>query len=203
MTASWTRLRFAAAPLVVGLVAVLGAACAPPVAAPTGIIFNAPAVGYLGKTFVPTPTAVNQLPVSISLATSSTGCSLTEGVVSFDAVGTCTLLADQPGDETHDPLPQVRRTIQVLPCPPLREGRWTGPEYTYADVFIGGSTTFAGTVNLAAFGAGIQSFAGTIDCDFVQMTFNGTGLSGWLSPTGSTLTSSYSGIPIVLNAPPA
>jgi hypothetical protein len=204
MTASRTRLRFAAAPLLVGLVAMLGAACAPPpVAAPTGISFNPPRVGYVGKQYVPKATAANKLPVSFSLDAASTGCSLTAGVLYFDSVGSCIVLADQPGDTNHPPLPQVRRTIAIYECPPLRAGRWTGPQYTYADVIIESSTTFSGTVNLSAFGMGSQPFAGTVDCDFVRMTFNGTALAGRLSPTGSTLSASYSGISVVLNAPPA
>lgn len=202
MNAPWTRLRLAAAPLLVGLV-VLAAACAPPPEAPTGISFNPPAVGYVGKQYVPKATAANNLPVSFSLDAPSTGCELTGGVLYFDSVGSCVVLADQPGDATNPPLPQVRRTITIYECPPLRAGRWTGPEGTSANVVVNGSTTFSGTVDLTAFGAGVQSFAGTIDCDLVLMTFNGTALSGRLAPDGSRLWSSFNGISIELTAPPA
>jgi streptogramin lyase len=203
MTASRTRLRLAAAPLLVGLVALLGAACAPPPAAPTGNSFNPPGVGYVGKQYVPTATAANNLPVSFSLDAASSGCSLTAGVLHFTSVGSCIVLADQPGDATHPALPQVRRTITVYGCPPLRGGVWTGPQGTSATVVLGGSTSFSGTVDLSAFGAGVQSFAGTIDCDLVRMTFNGTALSGRLSPDGATLSASYSGFSVVLYAPAA
>ncbi|MGB3409872.1 MAG: hypothetical protein WBA45_01640 [Microthrixaceae bacterium] len=203
MTAPWTRLRHVAAPLIFGLVVVLGVACAPPPAAPTGISFYPPAVGYVGKQYVPTATAANNLPVSFSLDAPSTGCALTAGVLHFDAVGSCVVLADQPGDATNPPLPQVRRTITIYECPPLRSGKWTGPEGTSANVVVSGPTSFSGTVDLSAFGAGVQSFVGTIDCDLVRMTFNGTALSGRLSPDGSMLSSSFNGIAIDLYAPPA
>lgn len=202
MSRSRTSWRLTAAPLLVGLLGVLAVACAPPVAAPTGISFNPPGVGYVGKQYVPKATAANQLPVSFSLDASSTGCSLIAGVLYYDAVGDCVVLADQPGDATNPPLDQVQRTIRVYECPPLRSGLWTGPQGTSADVLVSGST-FYGTANLATFGIGTQPFSGTVDCDVAQMSFNGTPLTGRLSFDGSTLSSSYSGIPIVLNAPPA
>ncbi|CAN5463953.1 hypothetical protein BH10ACT3_BH10ACT3_21460 [soil metagenome] len=202
MNASRTRLRYAAVPLFVGLVALLGAACAPPPAAPTGINFNPPGIGYVGKQYVPAATAANNLPVSFSLDAASTGCALTAGVLRFNVVGSCIVLADQPGNATTPALPQVRRTIKIYQCPPLRAGLWTGPQGTSANVILGGST-FSGTVDLSAFGAGVQSFAGTIDCDLVRMTFNGTALAGRLSPDGSTLSAEYAGIAVVLTAPRA
>lgn len=202
MTAPRTRVRYAAAPLLVGFIALLGAACAPPAPVPTGISFNPPGVGYVGKQYVPTATAANKLPVSFSLDAASTGCSLAGGVLSYTSVGSCIVLADQPGDATHPPLPQVRRTIRVYECPPLRSGLWTGPQGTSANVVAGGSA-FSGTVDLSAFGFGVQQIAGTVDCDLVRMTFNGTPLSGRLSPDGTTLSASYSGISVVLRAPAA
>lgn len=202
MHASRTRLRYAAAPLLVGLVAMLGVACAPPAPVPTGITFNPPGVGYVGKQYVPTASAANGLPVSFSLAGSSAGCSLTSGTLHFTAVGSCVVNADQPGDATHPALPQVQRTIKIYECPPLRSGLWTGPQGTSANVLVSGST-FSGTVDLSAFGIGAQPFAGTVSCEVVQMSFNGTPLTGYLSPSGSTLTGSFSGITVVLNAPAA
>jgi hypothetical protein len=202
MTSSRTGVRAAAAPLLVGLMALLAAACAPPAPTNTGISFNPPSVGYVGKAYVLKATAANRLPVSFSLDASSTGCLLVEGVLYFESVGSCVVLADQPGDATNPPLPQVKRTIRVLECPPLRAGLWTGPQGTSANVIVDGST-FTGSVNLTALGFGIQPIAGVVDCDVVQMTFNGTPLTGRLSPTGSTLSSTYNGISIVLNAPAA
>lgn len=200
MTTSRT-VRLTVAPLFLAVVAMVAASCAPP-PAPRGIVFNPPPIGYVGQQYVPTATAPNQLPVVFSLDAASTGCSLIDGVLYFDAVGSCVVLADQVGNETTPALPQARRTITVYECPPLRSGRWTGPQGTSADIVAVGST-FSGTVDLSTLGFGVQAVAGTINCDLVQMTFNGTPLSGRLSFDGSRLTGSYSGISVVLNAPPA
>lgn len=156
----------------------------------------------MGKQYVPKASAANGLPVSFSLGASSADCSLIAGVLYFDSTGDCVVLADQPGDATHPPLDQVSRTIRVYECPPLRAGLWTGPQGTSANVIVNGSI-FTGSVDLTALGFGVQSFGGFVDCDVVQMTFNGTPLTGRLSPTGSTLSSTYNGISIVLNAPAA
>ncbi|MEI2699037.1 MAG: hypothetical protein V9E94_12080 [Microthrixaceae bacterium] len=189
-------------PLFAGLLVVLAAACAPPPAAPKGIVFNPPTTGYVGQQYVPKATAPNSLPISFSLDATSTGCSLAGGVLSFDAVGTCVVLASQTGDDTTTALPTVRRTIRVYECPTLRSGRWTGPQGSYADV-VAGASTFSGTANLAVLGLGVQPFAGTKSCEVLQMTFNGVALSGKLSFDGARINASYSGIAVVLNAPPA
>lgn len=201
MTATRTRLRIVATPIVVGLVAMLGAACAPPPKAPTGIIFNVPAVGYIGKQLTPTASAPNNLPVEISLGEASSGCTLSGGVLYFTEAGSCIILASQTSTETTEALPTQQRLISVQGCPPLREGLWTGPQGTSASVNVAG-TIFWGTVDLSAFGSGVWNFDGTIDCDLVRMVFNGTSLSGRLSPDGMRLSASYSGISVVLNAPP-
>jgi hypothetical protein len=189
------------APLFIGLVAVLAVACAPP-PAPPGISFNPPGVGYVGQDYVLKASATNNLPVSFALDPSSTACTLTAGVLSFDAVGSCTVTASQQSDGSTAALPSVTRTISVYECPTLRSGVWTGPQGTSATV-VAGESTFYGTVDLSAFGIGVQSFQGTIACDLVQMTFNGTALSGRLSYDGNRITGSYQGISIVLNAPPS
>ena len=151
MTPTRQRLRVAAAPLFISLVAVVAASCAPPPAAPKGIVFNPPSIGYVGQQYVPKATAPNSLPIAFSLDSASTGCSLVGGVLSFTAVGTCVVLASQTGDGTTAALPTVTRTIRVYECPTLRSGRWTGPQGTYADVVAGGAT-FSGTASLAVLG---------------------------------------------------
>lgn len=49
--------------------------------------------------YTPQATASSGLPVTISLAAASTGCSLSAGVVSFTAEGTCVIEANQAGDD--------------------------------------------------------------------------------------------------------
>ncbi|MFV0318683.1 MAG: hypothetical protein ACK5O2_17190 [Microthrixaceae bacterium] len=201
MTTTSVRVRLLAAPLLLGIIAMVGA-CAPTPPPYKGIVFNAPGVGYVGKQFTPTATSTSGLPVSLALDPSSTGCSFTDGVVSYDSTGVCVINANQPGDETHPADPQVQRKITIYDCPPLRSGVWTGPMNLSANVFVSGDT-FTGTVDLTSLGYGVQEFGGTISCEVVNMTFNGTPLRGTLSPDGTTLSSSYQGIAIVLHAPPA
>lgn len=191
----------ACAAVLLGLVGLVGAACAPPPSTPSyGISFKAPSVGYVGQNFTPTATATSKLPVSFTLDPTSTGCSFTGGVVYFDSVGSCVINANQPGDATHAPSKQVQRTIKVYECPPLREGLWTGPQNLSAYVNVAGNTFF-GTIDLSSFGAGVQPFNGVVNCQKATMTFNGVALAGTLSPDGSTLSSSYQGISILLHAP--
>lgn len=202
MISSRNRVRAVVAPLLAGLIAIVAASCAPPPSPPKGIVFNPPPIGYVGQTYVPKATAPNGLPVAFALDATSTGCSLADGVLSFDAVGTCVVLASQTATETTPALPTVSRTIKVYECPTLRSGRWTGPQGTYADV-VAGDTFFSGTASLAVLGLGVQPFAGTKSCDVLQMTFNGVNLTGRLTFDGSKINASYSGIAVVLNAPPA
>lgn len=183
-----------------GLVALVGAACVPEPPPYVGIIFNAPSVGYVGKQYTPTATSTSGLPVTLTLDATSTACSFAGGVLTYNSVGNCVVNANQPGDATRPADPQVQRTIRIYTCPPLRSGTWTGPLNLSANVTASGST-FTGTVDLTSLGFGVQVFAGIVSCEVVNMTFNGTPLVGYLSPDGSTLSSNYNGLDIVLNAP--
>ena len=200
MSVPHVRPRVFATALLVGLIGMVAASCAPPPAPPKGIIFNAPPIGYVGKQFTPTASSTSNLPVTLSLDESSTGCSFVDGVVHFDAVGSCVINADQPGDGTIPADPRVQRTVKIYECPALRGGIWTGPQGITADVTVNGST-FAGYMDLSAFGYGVQVLSGTATCEVVNMTFNTTPLTGTLSPDGSTLSGSYNGISVVLHAP--
>jgi hypothetical protein len=202
MSASRSRMRVRAGTLLFGFIALVAAACAPEPPPYYGIIFNPPPIGYVGKQYTPTATATSGLPVSFALDPSSTGCSFVDGVVSFEAVGSCVINANQPGDASNAASPQVQRTIKVYTCPPLRAGVWTGPLGLSANVVVNGSS-FTGTIDLSSLGFGVQSFAGDVTCEVASMTFNATPLSGVLSFDGSTLSSNYNGIDIVLYAPPA
>ncbi|MFN8051559.1 MAG: hypothetical protein U0Q22_09000 [Acidimicrobiales bacterium] len=201
MSTSFARTRVIAAVLI-GLVGLAATACVPEPAPYYGITFNAPGVGYVGKTFTPTATATSGLPVSLALDALSTGCSFVAGVVHFDSVGSCVINADQAGDATHDPSPRVQRTIAVHTCPVMRSGVWSGPLNLTANVAVSGST-FSGYVDLSSMGYGVQSFGGSISCEVVSMTFNGTPLTGALSFDGNVLSSNYNGIDITLYAPAA
>lgn len=61
--------------------------------------------------YTPQATASSGLPVTISLDAASTGCSLSAGVVSFTAAGTCLIDADQAGDELWAAAAQAQQSI--------------------------------------------------------------------------------------------
>lgn len=64
-------------------------------------------------------TATSGLAVLLALAGSSTGCSLVGTMVTFTGVGTCVINANQAGNATYNPAPQVQRSILVCPTPTL------------------------------------------------------------------------------------
>lgn len=205
MSPKLSRKRSFAAPLLLGLIVLVGTACVPEPTGPPfyGIRFNPPTVSYVGRQYIPTATATSGLPVVFTLDASSTACTLVEGaLLTFDSVGNCVVNANEPGDATHAASKQVQRTIRIYNCPPLRAGIWSGPLNLSANVIPDPSgTSFSGTVDLSSLGYGVQLFAGTVSCEVVNMTFNGVPLVGKLSPDGKTLSSSYNGIDIVLTAP--
>jgi hypothetical protein len=56
------------------------------------------------------------LPVSFSSATPAV-CAVSGSTVSFLGAGTCTILANQPGDENYDPAPQAEQSFGVRQPP--------------------------------------------------------------------------------------
>ncbi len=83
---------------------------------PQTITFTGPATGTAGGSYTPSATATSGLAVSFSLDSSSTGCSLSGGTVSFTGAGTCVVDADQAGDSTYAQAPtvQVSTTVTVV-----------------------------------------------------------------------------------------
>jgi hypothetical protein len=194
----------------VGLLGLVSAACvAPAPSAPYyGIYFSAPNVGYIGQSATLKPTATSKLPVQLTLDATSSGCTLDGYVVSYDSLGTCVINANEPGDATHAASNQIQRKIAVVNCPPLRGGIWSTTILgtTLSAPIDVVENQFSGTVNLSSLNlpnVGVVSFSGYVDCQVAHMTFNGVLLSGVLSYDGSSLSSTYQGISIVLHAPPA
>jgi hypothetical protein len=66
-----------------------------------------------GPTYTPTATASSGLTVAISLDGTSTGCTLNSGVVSFTAVGTCKIDANQTGNGNWNAATQVQQSFAV------------------------------------------------------------------------------------------
>jgi hypothetical protein len=79
---------------------------------------TAPAEAMVGgTTYTPTASSSSGLTVAITLDVSSTGCSLGFGVVSFTAIGTCLIDANQPGDADYHAAPQTQQSIAVAAAP--------------------------------------------------------------------------------------
>lgn len=78
-----------------------------------------PSPAYVGYTYTPVAVSTSLLPVTLTIdAASSSVCRLSGGVVSLLAIGTCTIDANQAGDATHNPAPEVSQSFAVLPIPP-------------------------------------------------------------------------------------
>jgi hypothetical protein len=77
---------------------------------------TAPVNPPVGTTYTPTATATSGLPVSFSIAAgSSSVCSLGAGnLVTFNAVGSCVIQADQAGNAGFAAVPQVSQTVTVV-----------------------------------------------------------------------------------------
>jgi hypothetical protein len=88
------------------------------VAAPQSISFTSPvpSPAYVGATYAVSATATSGLPVAFSTSTPGT-CSVSDGTVTFIAVGTCTVAADQAGDATHLAAPEQTQSITVVKRP--------------------------------------------------------------------------------------
>ena len=75
---------------------------------------TAPAYAQITDTYTPTATASSNLVVTFSIdATTPTICSISSGVVTFNAVGTCKINADQDGSANYNAAPQVQQSIDV------------------------------------------------------------------------------------------
>jgi hypothetical protein len=71
-----------------------------------------------GPTYTPAASASSGLPVTIELDSSGSGCTLTGGVVSFTAPGTCVIDATQPGNADYQAATPVQQTIPVTGSAP-------------------------------------------------------------------------------------
>ncbi|MGA2211571.1 MAG: choice-of-anchor Q domain-containing protein [Acidimicrobiales bacterium] len=87
-----------------------------------------PAPAYVGGTYTPEAHASSDDPVTFAIDASSTGCSLSSGVVSFNSAGTCVVDAIQAGNTDYAPaeaqqsftISQVAQTVSFtssLPDP--------------------------------------------------------------------------------------
>jgi hypothetical protein len=79
------------------------------------IVFTAPTrASENSANYTPSGTSSSGLPVTFTLDGTSTGCTLTAGVVDFTAVGTCVIDANQAGNASYNAATQVQRSITVV-----------------------------------------------------------------------------------------
>jgi hypothetical protein len=74
-----------------------------------------PSLATIQGTYMPAAHGVpSGLPATFSIASASAGiCSIKSGVVTFNALGTCTIDANQPGNANYTPAPQATQSILV------------------------------------------------------------------------------------------
>ena len=74
-----------------------------------------PTTPTIGGTYTVTATATSGLPVSFSIDSSSTSgaCSISGSVITFTGAGTCKIDANQAGNSTYNPAPQVQQSLTV------------------------------------------------------------------------------------------
>lgn len=77
---------------------------------------SAPVNALAGEgTYTPTATATSGLTVTFTIdPTASSVCSISAGVVSFDAAGTCVINADQAGDANYHAAPQAQQSFAII-----------------------------------------------------------------------------------------
>ena len=67
-----------------------------------------------GSSYLALATASSNLPVVLTIDSTSGGaCEINNGTVTFAAIGTCTIDANQGGDSTYAPAPQVQQSFPV------------------------------------------------------------------------------------------
>ena len=92
-----------------------------------------------GATYTPAATATSGLTVTFTIDSSSSAvCSITGGVVSFTAAGTCTIDADQAGNASFSAATQVQQSFVVATAPGVA---------THLTVSIAANPTIAGAAH--------------------------------------------------------
>jgi hypothetical protein len=100
-----------------------------------------------GATYTPTATATSGLAVVFTIDPSASSiCSISAGVVSFSAVGTCVIDANQAGDTNYNAALQVQQSFAVTNIPTFSDvgtqyWAWNFIERLYAAGITGGCGT--------------------------------------------------------------
>jgi len=126
-----------------------------------------------GPTYTPTAVSTSGLAVAIALDSSSSGCTLGGGTVTFTAAGSCVIHADQAGNGDYLTAAEERQTVIVTAAAK------TPQTITYTSVPPAGPT-IGGTYSLSAKGGGSGSP--------VIFSIDSSSSSGACSLSGATVT---------------
>ncbi|HTZ07788.1 MAG TPA: hypothetical protein VMB72_01880 [Acidimicrobiales bacterium] len=172
---------------------------------------TAPDPGVIGNTYTPTASASSGLPVTLTVdATATSVCSIGSGVVTLEAVGTCVIDANQAGNTTYQPAPQVQQSFPVVSTSPTATFTSTvpstgtlvlGPEASVTDTAtVTGSATNGSPTGTVTFYACQTATSQTLapgpcaatagnELDSAHVTAGAddtaTATSGSLTPTGA------------------
>ena len=154
--------------------------------APSGVVVG-------GATYTPSATASSGLGVSITVDSSSSGvCAISAGVVSFNAVGTCTLDFNQAGNANFAPAPEVQQGFPVAigpqtigsisnrPNDPVVGGPVYFPSATATSGLAVSITVDPSSSAVCSISAGLVSFNAVGTC---AVDFNQAGSANWLPAT--------------------
>jgi hypothetical protein len=139
------------------------------------------------ESYTPTATASSSLTVAISIATGSSSiCSISAGVVTFNNVGSCVIQYDQSGDASYSAAAQVTETLTIGKATPNLT--WSDTSKTYGDSIF---TVTAPVVTGSLGGAFSYSSANTSVISVSGSTFTVVGvgssvITATFSPTDST-----------------
>jgi uncharacterized repeat protein (TIGR01451 family) len=131
-----------------------------------------------GATYTPTAVASpGARAATITVDASSSGvCSITAGVVSFQAPGTCTLNANQAGDGTYLPAGQVQQVFSV----------YDAPSFTMASPALTGSVGTLYGYTFQASGSPQPTYALSVGASAWLSIDATTGVLSGTPPTGTT-----------------
>ena len=146
-----------------------------------------------GATYTPTTSATSGLVVTITVDSSSSSiCSINSGVVSFHAVGTCTLDANQAGNASWSAATQVQQSFTVAkgaqtitftstaPAAAKVAGATYTPTATATSGLAVTITVDSSSSSICSINSGVVSFQGVGTC---TLDANQAGNTTWLAAT--------------------
>jgi len=150
---------------------------------------TSPTSPVVGGTYTPTATSTSSLTVAISIAEGSSSiCSISSGIVTFNAVGNCVIEYNQSGDLSYNAAAQVTEEISIGKATPTFS--WNGVSKTFGDSTF---TVIAPTVTGSLAGSFTYSSATTsvISISGTTFTVEGVGTSVITATFTPTNTADY------------